>query len=124
MPNLKPAISHDAVRELYAQGLTPRQIGERLGYVTRTVQRTIVTLGLRAPRERYGRRLTPEDLTRIEELLDEGLSRAEIARTLNISTSTLERRYRGRGWTLVQAGAHGRAIRTANQQMQKMGLAA
>lgn len=53
---------------------------------------------MRAPRYK----LTDEEKRRAAELLDDGVSYREVARTIGRSASVICRRFPGRGWTVEQ----------------------
>lgn len=89
------------VTELTAQGWTLDQIAARLNVTPRTVARDREETGILRP---YPPRFTDEEQRRAQELLDDGYSIVETARTLNRSVDTIGRRFRGQGWTLAEIG--------------------
>ena len=63
------------------------------------------------------RRMTDEDLTRINGMLAEGMSYAEISRTTGWAVSAVSRRFPGRGWSM----SRGAEQRLMNAQLRKVG---
>lgn len=58
-------------------------------------------------------------MTEARRLLDEeGASYREVARTVGVSRWTIERHLPGRGWTSVEGGRFGNAVRRANQVLR------
>jgi IS30 family transposase len=95
------------VAELTWEGWTAKRIAARLSVTPRTVIRDRVKmdehriLGIAQPARRL---LTDEECRRAQELLDDGYSLMEVARTLNRSAHTIGRRFKGQGWTLAETG--------------------
>lgn len=91
---------HDAnITRLLDAGLTNKQIAAELEIAERTVSRRRAALGASgAVNEPY----SAETLARVEQLLGEGWSLLEIARTENLDYRTLRRKFPGRGWTRQQ----------------------
>lgn len=80
-------------------GMTLEQIAEQSGFSIPHVRRIQAKLmGPRGSRRPY----TCDELERIETMLDDGCSLAEIARTLGRNRHALSRRFAGRGWTRQQ----------------------
>lgn len=92
----------DEVRRLTRAGLTAQQIADRVGCSKRQVGRDRRTLGIAPPWQQ----LTDEQVQRAEELLDDGASNLEVARTIGCDERTIRRRFPGRGWTKQQAAEH------------------
>lgn len=93
----------ESVAELTRQGLSTRQIAERLGVSHRTVTRarrhTGTSLGPAECRPRY----TPEFLAKVDQHLTDGWSLVEIARTYGVGEQNIGKHFPGRGWTKEQA---------------------
>lgn len=100
------------VAELTRAGLSAQQIAAQLRTTSRTVCRDRSALGIAQPRPV---RLTAEQLRRATEMLDDGASASEVARTIGCSQSAVINRFPGRGWTPEQISAHGVLCR----QMQR-----
>lgn len=96
-------IPDERVLELTQIGLTARVIGDVLGCSKRGVERSRKRLGITTP---AAPRMTEAELTRAEELLAEGASLSEVSRTIGRSTSGVQKRFAGRGWTREQIGEH------------------
>lgn len=108
-------VSHEAIVELDSQGLTAREIAERLGISTRTVNRVRVETGhQQGPgcRSRY----TPEFIAKVEKHLEEGWSITDIARTYDVNQKHLTRRFKGRGWTRQQCAEFGSLVKKLQSQ--------
>lgn len=90
------------VAELSREGFTLREIAVRLGCTERTVVRDKEELHLSRPRPR----LSNEERRRAEELLCDGYSLEEVARTLRRHVHTIGRYYKGRGWTREEVGQY------------------
>lgn len=104
---LKVLDNRGAVAEYVRQGLTVRQIAERLDVTTRTVWRYKHDLGLTVPNPAP---LPPERWVEAEQLLDEGAPYAEVARTIGCEWHAVKERFPGRGWTRTQCGIHARLL--------------
>lgn len=103
----------ERVVELTQKGKTTLGIAVRLGISERTVTRL---------RQRAGASLSgpvvpypAEVWERAEEMLDDGASRAEVARTLGMNYSTVRYHFPDRGWTPEQRRAHAQQMRTMNR---------
>lgn len=97
----------ELVTELTRAGLSAPQIAERLGIATRTVQRHRVAAGIAQPPARH---LSPEEIDRARQLIDDGASYKEVARTIGCANVTVAKRFPGRGWTLAECGRWGRFL--------------
>lgn len=97
----------DLVVELTRAGLSAPQIAERLNVTTRTVQRHRVAAGIAQP---LAPRLTPEQHEQARQLIDDGASYKEVARTIGCANTTVAKRFPGRGWTLAECGRWGRFL--------------
>lgn len=109
-----PWASEDAARrrrlvaELTLLGKSAREIAEDLGVTTRTVQRDRKHMQVA---KRHTPPLTEEEYARAEQMLNEGCSYAEVARTLKRCKGTIERHFPGRGWTREQVGDYSMMLR-------------
>jgi methylphosphotriester-DNA--protein-cysteine methyltransferase len=109
---------HQRIAELTRQGLSAPQIAEMLGVTPRTVVRgrkATGTLVGPAPQEFW---LTAEQIDRAEQLLDDGCSLVEVARTIGCTWTSVWKRWQHRGWTKQQAGEYAALIR----DMKRNGL--
>lgn len=97
----------EQVVELTRAGLSAPQIADRLGIATRTVQRHRVAAGIAQPPARH---LTPAQIHRARQLLDDGASYKEVARTIGCANKSVRYRFPGRGWTLAECGRWGRFL--------------
>jgi hypothetical protein len=89
----------ERVAVLLRAGRSVRQVAEETGLSIQSVYG--IRSAFREPD--YRRRLyTPEEVARIEEMLADGASIAEIARTVGRGRKALWKRFRGRGWTREQ----------------------
>ncbi|MGQ9348911.1 helix-turn-helix domain-containing protein [Mycolicibacterium gilvum] len=89
----------ERVAAMTRAGYTASQIAVILRITERTVQRYRVRTGCSQPAPLP---LTPEEITRAEELLEDGCSLSEVARTIGRSHDAVVRRFQGRGWTRQQ----------------------
>lgn len=84
---------------LSRMGVSIADIAAALRVTERTVQRTKVHMGIAAPPPPP---LTADELARAAQLLDDGASFAEVARSIGRSTHALRNHFPGRGWTHAQ----------------------
>lgn len=89
------AARREQVRSLTAQGLTAALIAQRMGISARTVIRDRMALGI--GKEESRRRMTEEEQDRALELLTDGASYSETARTIGFSVMSVRRRFPGYG---------------------------
>jgi DNA-binding NarL/FixJ family response regulator len=95
------------------EGWTNRQIAQELRVTDRTINRYRDDLGLSAP----AKRMTPEEIALAEQMLDDGASYAEVARTLNRPTATIANRFTGRSKWTPTMGQH---YRWARQRLEAL----
>lgn len=98
----------EQVALLTRKGYTAPQIAESLGISTRTVQRHRRTTGVAAEASVP---FTEDELERARELLDDGVSYAEVGRTLGRSPTWLPVHLPGYAWTRQQSGAYVQTLR-------------
>jgi DNA-binding CsgD family transcriptional regulator len=94
----------DRVVELTFRGVSAAEIAHQLGITERTV--------FRIRRQRMVARCTPlrftdDEIASAEQMLADGASIAEVARSLGRSPNTVNKRFRGRGWSKVQCAEFG-----------------
>lgn len=88
---------HARIVALTKAGHTARQIAEAVGVHIRTVTRVRTAHGVAQPGPRH---FTPAEIAAVEAMLDDGVSYAEVARTLGRYPGTLIERWPGRSqWT-------------------------
>jgi len=92
------------VKSLTDQGMTASEIAALLKVSTRTVVRYRQMTGCSHP---VGRHMTADEVVKAGELLDDGCSYEEVARTLGVSSWAVAARYPGRAWTRSQVSALG-----------------
>ena len=107
----RETINRDQVRQLTQQGHTAEQIAVQLGCSASAITKIRHELGIQNPQHRP---IPPERKARIEAMLDDGCSYAEIRRTLGVTHETLQRHFPGRGWNREQQNDFIRATRTYN----------
>lgn len=100
------------VRDMTRAGMTAAAIASRLGVTERTVQRDRGIVGV--AQRSTSVEVTPAMLTRIEELLDDGCSALEAARTVRCSQTQVLARFPGRGWSRDQIVQHALVVRRAS----------
>jgi hypothetical protein len=96
------------VVELTHQGKTAREISDLLGVTTRTVVRDRREMGIAKP---VPRRLTDDEVRAVEQMLEDGCSYSEIARTFGVHLTCISQRFPGRGWTATQANEYRALLR-------------
>jgi hypothetical protein len=98
------------VIELTRQGHSASAIAAFTGITKRSVTRIRSDMGVAQPPS--GLPLTDDEMRRAAELLDDGCSYGETARTLGRNCETIRRHFPGRGWTRAEcaeiASAFGR----------------
>lgn len=106
-------MSNDEIRELVLErGLSDRELGELLGIKPESAARRRHRAGVIRGAAGVDRgRKTPEQIARMGELLDEGLSYAAVGEVLGVDKETVARHYPGRGWSREQTMAHAAASR-------------
>jgi hypothetical protein len=92
------------VKCLTAQGWSAFAIADRLAVSERSVVRYRREAGCGQP---VARHLTAADVATAGEMLDDGCSYEEVARTLGVSAWSIAVRYPGRSWTPSQVSAFG-----------------
>jgi DNA invertase Pin-like site-specific DNA recombinase len=106
----------DRVAQSSREGMTGEDIAARLGVTRRSVQRYRVRAGVSGPAPIP---LTPQQIARAAQLLDDGCSICETARTIGCSEGTIARRFPGRGWTKEQVRAHISEVRRLKHALAK-----
>lgn len=102
----------ERIADLTRRGWTARAIAEELGVTARTVSRHRQAQGVaQPPAPRY----SPDVRAKAEQLLDDGASYREVARTLGLSQDRAPRWFPGRGWTSSQANELRALYRTLNR---------
>lgn len=104
----KRRIDPQQVKARSEAGDTLASIAEALGCSISSIIKIRHELGIS---DHNKARLTEDAKRRIEAMLDDGCSFAEITRTLGISHETLKRHYHGRQWTKEQQVEHLRTVR-------------
>lgn len=98
----------EAVAELTGMGRSASAIAEVLGITERSVQRYRRRLGIS---QRPPVPLTESQLVAAAQLLDDGCSYTEVARTIGCAGNTVARHFPGCGWTRAQINEHLRMTR-------------
>lgn len=94
----------DRVVELTRRGVPVAEIAHQLGMAPRSVFRIRHQRCLAKPPPR---RFTADEIATVETMLADGASLHEIARTLGRDPKTVNKRFRGRGWSKIQAAEFG-----------------
>jgi len=108
------------VAELTRQGLSAPQIAEIVGITERTVVRDRSAVGCAQPY--VSNPLSEEQRCRAEELLNDGCSIAEVARTIGRSPSAVKRAFPGRGWTRAQVYEYVGLVQSARKIAKRTGV--
>lgn len=96
------------VAQLDAAGHSAASIALMLNVCRKTIERDRAFLELREPKAPP---ITPEELARAREMLEEGCNYAEVGRTLNRASTTLQRHlpgYKLDRFQVAEIAAHGR----------------
>lgn len=97
----------DATRErivgLSLTGVPVTHLAARFGVSATSISVWRKAAGVARP---ANQKLSTEQLELAEQLLEDGCSYAEVARTVGVTPPCLMRRFPGRGWTPRQAGEH------------------
>lgn len=101
------------VAELSRRGVSAALIAEQLGITHRSVNR----IKARQTGVETSRRFTAEEIARVEDMLSDGCSLSEIARTIGRSPGSVRKRWRGQGWTKSAGGELGALRYKALQQL-------
>lgn len=109
----RPAVSVERVVELTKQNYSQRQIADMLGCTERTVIRARVKAGIAQTRAPM---LTPEQLSLAENLITDGASIAEAARTIGCNVNTAYRHFKGRGFTRAEAAQYSSLVRSLRRR--------
>lgn len=117
------AIDVEELARLRTAGQTLGQLAEHFHVTSRTISRTLTKHGLAAPNPHAGKRVTEEWKAKADRLLDEGLSLIETARTTGVSYCTVSRHFPGRGWDSTTSGKYAHAVRKANRELSRIGVA-
>lgn len=106
--------------ELEGKGWTAARIADELGVSARTVYRLRRRYGF--ARTDTGRHapLSPERLAVASEMIADGCSHCEVARSLGMQTATLRRHFPGTGWSKQETNEYINSVRRANKLMKRM----
>jgi len=103
----KAVINYEQVKELTQQGRTAAQIAVQLGCSASAINQIRRRLGITNP----NKWLTHERRQRIEALIEDGCSQAEICRTEGVDPETMRRHYPAAIWTQEQQTEYLRTLR-------------
>ena len=104
----KVAERRDMIARLSREGMRVSDIARDVGVAKSTVGNVRRALGL-ATRKPVA--FTEDEIRRIERLLDEGASYAEVGRTVGRLRQVVAGRVPGRGWSMRQRDEHTRVLR-------------
>lgn len=96
----------DALR-LWQRGMTLEQFADAVGCSRSTARAIKRDAGMQRP---YRRTWGPESAESVAVLLAEGLSLKEAARFLDLSYTTVLRKFRGRGWCVAACNEYRRDV--------------
>lgn len=92
------------VVELSQRGVPVEQIAEQLGIsITHVFRIRARRMGPKTPRRPF----SADEVATIEQMLQDGASLAEIARSIGRKPATLSKRWRGRGWDRIMCAEFG-----------------
>ncbi|QZE10406.1 helix-turn-helix DNA binding domain protein [Mycobacterium phage ScoobyDoobyDoo] len=118
-PHCRGHARGDLIERLALEGHSTPRIAEMLGIDKRTVNYWRKKRGVVHKRV-YA---TPEQIEKIHELLAEGLSLAETARTLGLNVGTVRNVHKGQGWTMEQSIEHLSDLRRHGHVLGRRGRA-
>lgn len=101
------------MRQMHNEGLSAEQIAARLKVNPRTVTRWRVAMGIAKPPAVL---LTAEEKARALDLLTDGASYNEVARTLGRSNKCISHALPGYGWTRLEGGQFAAFIVNKHQE--------
>lgn len=113
------ALRGDLIEDLARKGFTTPKIAEMLGVDKRTVNYWRKKRGV-VHQRRYA---TPEQIVKIREMLADGASLAEAARTLGLNVGTVRNVHKGEGWTNEQSIEHLTTLRRHGHALGTKGRA-
>jgi DNA-binding CsgD family transcriptional regulator len=112
------ALRRERVAQLTREGRSAVDIAALVGITKRSVVRIRSDMGL--SRESSGPPMTEDERRRALDLLQDGCSYAEVARTLGRNKNVIAARWPGYSWTRTQAGEAAAMARRANRQMARL----
>lgn len=117
----KPIVfDHDEIVRLTRLGLSGAQIAERVGCSPRQVTRVRAKFRLTQPApETAAKRIAPERLAAVGRMVADGVSHAEIMRTLGVSRHTIIRHFPDTAWSPKESGEFARAIRRSYEKQRR-----
>lgn len=107
-----PLVSDQRVVALSLQGLSVAEVARLTGFHRRTIERARARAGIAGPTPAS---MGPEEIERAEQMLADGASYREVARTIGVCWTTVRRHFPGRGWTPQQAAEYRTALRLYGQ---------
>lgn len=113
----RPKIDRNEFLALNAAGKTLAELAEHFAANPRTISRIRTELGL--SHEYLGRPITPERRNRIQQMLDDGWSHAEIHRTEGADPDTIRKHFPGTAWTKQQQAEYVATLRTINPHFNR-----
>ena len=113
---IRRAVERDElIARLTREGHKTRDIAHRLGITERTVSRSRIRSGCAKPAQIP---MSEDEISRAKQMLDDGASYAEVARTLGRYVTTFYKKFPGQGWSLEDTAAYN-ALR---QREMKLGM--
>jgi DNA invertase Pin-like site-specific DNA recombinase len=95
----KAVIDYDQVKALTLEGRTAEQIAVTLGCSVSAITKIRIRLGITNPKHQP---LTPERRAKIEDMIADEASQAEICRTVGVSAETMRKHYPDAKWSREQ----------------------
>lgn len=99
----------ERIADLSRRGVSATEIAHQVGVNVSMVHRVRRMYGL--TRTSNQRPFTAEERARMQELLDDGCSIAEAARTIGRSPAYAWKLFKGQGWTRAECGEYTRLLR-------------
>ena len=115
-----PKFDYAEILRLHRCGLTAGRIAVLVGCCTRTVERVRSENGLTKPT--VGRPVPRESLDLAAALFADGASRAEVARTVGMSSRTIGKYFPGTAWSVSDAARFARMVHGFDKAIGKLAL--
>jgi hypothetical protein len=106
----KKRVPIEEYARIHRPDLSTVAAAERLGVNPRTITRFRARLGLSQEHHGATRRLTPEELARVEAMLNDGAPVREVERTFGMCWRTVTKHFPGRAWNRSQIGQYARVV--------------
>lgn len=107
---------NERIARMTQQGMSAKQIGIELRITARTVVRVRRAQGVALPAPKP---LTAEEIRRANELLDDGYSLNEVARTIGRCIDSVRHHFPGRGWSRRECSEYASLVRDSQRVVSR-----